>query len=233
MNFEARTIELDGFTVTIIPKLGLKRMYFRYYPNKDIINVSHDIRVPESEAMRFIRQQLLNLAPKIKKARFKQAKQDINYVTGDIITIWGEAHRLEVRLGGHTYRCCQKDGIIYLFAPETCDKEKRKKFLLNYLRTQFLERVQAVTPSLEQICHVKANTYHAKLMKTRWGSCNIVSKSINLNLSLVHKDPACLDYVICHELVHLLERHHNQRFYQLLAEFYPDWQRAKTKLEAE
>ena len=62
-----------------------------------------------------------------------------------------------------------------------------------------------------------------KLMKTRWGSCNIRTRRIWLNLILIQKPLICLEYVLVHEMIHLLEASHNARFYQLMERFMPDW----------
>lgn len=64
-------------------------------------------------------------------------------------------------------------------------------------------------------------------MKTKWGTCNIEKGRIWINLQLVKKIPRCLEYVIIHELVHLLERHHNERFYRFMDLYYPDWRVTK------
>jgi len=68
-------------------------------------------------------------------------------------------------------------------------------------------------------------------MKTRWGSCNIRDRRIWLNLELIHMPKGCIDMVLVHELVHLHERHHNARFYALMDQFMPDWQRWHTHLK--
>lgn len=61
-------------------------------------------------------------------------------------------------------------------------------------------------------------------MKTKWGSCNPERRRILLNLELVKKPPECLEYIVVHELVHLLERHHNARFRQYMGQHLHDWQ---------
>jgi predicted metal-dependent hydrolase len=60
-------------------------------------------------------------------------------------------------------------------------------------------------------------------MKTKWGSCNISDKRIWLNLVLAKKPPECLEYILVHELVHLLERHHNRRFKAFMDDYMPNW----------
>ena len=70
-------------------------------------------------------------------------------------------------------------------------------------------------------------------MKTKWGKCNLEKKVIWLNLQLVKKAPECLDYVITHELVHLLERKHNDIFMEYMDKFLPNWRIAKDILHSQ
>ncbi|MEJ1336322.1 MAG: M48 family metallopeptidase, partial [Candidatus Sedimenticola sp. (ex Thyasira tokunagai)] len=66
-----------------------------------------------------------------------------------------------------------------------------------------------------------------KKMKTKWGSCNVEQRRIWLNLELAKKPPECLEYILVHELVHLIERNHNQRFIEWMDQFLPDWRISK------
>ena len=68
---------------------------------------------------------------------------------------------------------------------------------------------------------VEADSLNIKKMKTKWGSCNIKAKRIWLNLELAKKPPECLEYLLVHEVVHLIERHHNERFKQLMDKHLP------------
>ena len=78
---------------------------------------------------------------------------------------------------------------------------------------------------------VTVNDWQVKLMKTKWGSCNIEAKRIWLNLELAKKPLHCLEYIIVHEMVHLLERHHNERFIAYIDKFLPNWRHIKTELK--
>lgn len=78
---------------------------------------------------------------------------------------------------------------------------------------------------------VTVNEFGVRQMKTRWGSCNIRAKRIWLNLELAKKSPACLESVVVHEMVHLLERLHNKRFYRLMDRFLPTWRETEKELE--
>ena len=75
----------------------------------------------------------------------------------------------------------------------------------------------------EKVIGVKSNEFGIKKMRTKWGTCNTEAKRIWLNLELAKKPKECLEYIIVHELVHLVERSHNQHFVKLMDEFMPKW----------
>ena len=77
---------------------------------------------------------------------------------------------------------------------------------------------------------VKVDEFGVKLMKTRWGSCNVQAKRIWINLELAKKSTRCLDYIIVHEMAHLLERGHNAKFYAYMDRFSPNWKIIKAEL---
>ncbi|MCD4818177.1 MAG: M48 family metallopeptidase, partial [Candidatus Cloacimonetes bacterium] len=77
---------------------------------------------------------------------------------------------------------------------------------------------------------VKSNEFKIRKMRTKWGSCNNHTKTIILNLELAKKPIECLEYIIVHELVHLLERSHNERFVKFMNEFMPKWKFYKDEL---
>lgn len=77
---------------------------------------------------------------------------------------------------------------------------------------------------------VKVEDWGVKLMRTKWGTCNIQAKRIWLNLELAKKDPQCLEYVVVHEMVHLLERNHGDRFVSFMNKFLPNWKFYKDEL---
>lgn len=112
-------------------------------------------------------------------------------------------------------------GFVDLSALEVKDEHRKQ------LETFLIPMIQKWEP----IIGVHADQWGIKKMKTRWGSCNTVKKRIWINLYLIHKPLLCLEYVVVHELVHLLEASHNKRFYQLMTRFMPDWKIYKKLLQ--
>lgn len=99
-----------------------------------------------------------------------------------------------------------------------------------WYRQKLKEIIPSYIEKWEKIIGVKVNEFGIKKMKTRWGTCNTRDKRIWINLELAKKAPRCLEYIIVHEMVHLLERHHNKAFKDYMSEFLPEWKSIKNEL---
>ena len=90
--------------------------------------------------------------------------------------------------------------------------------------------IQGMIAKWEIILKVKVDAYFVQKMKTRWGSCNHAARHIRLNTELVKKPKDLVEYVIVHEMIHLLEPTHNERFITLMTQYYPNWRAARLEL---
>ena len=110
-----------------------------------------------------------------------------------------------------------------LFARTGSDTAKRERVLVAWYRQQLKEMIPPLIARWEAIMGVEVAEWGVKRMKTRWGSCNIKARRIWVNLALVKKPAHCLEYIIVHEMAHLLERLHNDRFVAHMDKFMPQW----------
>ena len=113
--------------------------------------------------------------------------------------------------------------------PET-PTAKRHKIMNEWYRVQLKRRIPELIEKWEKKLNVKLNNWQVKLMKTKWGSCNTGKKIIWLNLELAKKPVQCLEYIIVHEMTHLRERHHNEKFFHHMETNLPNWKQLKTEL---
>lgn len=113
--------------------------------------------------------------------------------------------------------------------PETTTA-KRQEILNEWYRAELKTRIPEIIQKWEKIMKVNVAEFHVKQMKTKWGTCNIDKRRIWLNLELAKKPLHCLEYIIVHEMVHLLERHHNDRFRHYMDTYLPNWKALKTEL---
>jgi len=100
---------------------------------------------------------------------------------------------------------------------------RREQVLYDLYRSRLKEMIPELLEKWERIIGVQTAAWDVKRMKTKWGTCNVEARRIWLNLELVKKQIHCLEYIIVHELVHLLERNHNDRFTALMDKFMPLW----------
>lgn len=117
-----------------------------------------------------------------------------------------------------------------LYVRPDITKEKCEKILSEWYRAQLKSIIPEYIEKWESIIGVKVNDWGVKLMKTKWGTCNIEAKRIWINLEIAKKSPRCLEYIIVHEMVHLLERHHNDHFKAYMDKFLPNWKCIRDEL---
>lgn len=162
-------------------------------------------------------------------AQPRQAEREM--INGESHYLWGRSYRLEVveQVGKHRIEIKGKTKIRLYVHPET-STENRLAVLNNWYREQLKSRVDELVQQWAPVIKRSPNAYGIRKMKTKWGSCNIEEKRIWLNLELVKKPPECLEYILVHELVHLLERHHNERFRKYMDKFLPKWRENRALL---
>ncbi len=172
----------------------------------------------------------------IKKQRLKFESQERQpervFVSGESHYFLGERYLLNVN-----YTNKRKQGVkirnktyIDLFVREGSTKEQRQNVMKEWYRSELKALIPPLIEKWEPIIGVRVESWGVRLMKTRWGSCNTGAKRIWLNLELAKKNPACIEYIVVHEMVHLLERHHNERFIRYMDKFLPNWRSIKAEL---
>jgi hypothetical protein len=119
-----------------------------------------------------------------------------------------------------------------LFVRTGSDRAKREQVLVAWYRERLKEAIPPLIAKWEPIIGVDVADWGVKRMKTRWGSCTIEARRIWLNLELVKKPPQCMEYIVVHEMVHLLERLHNDRFVAYMDAFMPQWRLRRDELNA-
>ncbi|MDI1351398.1 MAG: SprT family zinc-dependent metalloprotease, partial [bacterium] len=123
------------------------------------------------------------------------------------------------------------DQFIYLYVTHHATQAQKQLIIDRWYRHEMSLLLPDLFQHWEKIIGVRVAQWGIKKMKTRWGSCNTRAHRIWLNLNLIQKNSVCLEYVLVHELVHLLEASHNQRFYNLMTRFMPQWRHYQALLE--
>ena len=111
------------------------------------------------------------------------------------------------------------------------DLRGRQAVLTEWYRGRLKALLPVLVAQWQPVIGVEVAECRVRRMKTRWGSCNIGARRIWMNLDLARVPVAAIEYVLVHEMVHLLERYHNDRFHRFMDRFLPDWQARKAELE--
>lgn len=164
----------------------------------------------------------------IKKYQAKFAAQERQspreFVSGENHYFRGQSYLLNVVYTFDRPRVEIRNNIyIDLYVRVGSDEIQRQKVLLDWYRQNLKLEILPLIKKWEKVIHVVVKDWGVKRMKTKWGTCNIQAQRIWLNLELIKKSPMCLEYVVVHEMVHLLERHHGDRFKALMSKFMPNW----------
>ena len=146
---------------------------------------------------------------------------------------WGHKYRLRIIEDGARRRVELKGDWLHLHVPKRADRDARDRRLTEWYREQLKEEIPSVVAKWSSVLGVDEPAWAVRRMKTKWGTCNPDTQKIWLNLELAKKPPSSLEYVVVHEMIHLLERNHTDRFYALQDRFLPSWRTHREVLNGE
>jgi predicted metal-dependent hydrolase len=232
MTTQNSQVTVGGIRVAIVRK-DIKNLHLGVYPPNGRVRVAAPMVISD-EAVRFA---VIDKLGWIKRQRTKFADQprqsEREMVNGESHYFLGQRYRLRVHEVDAPARVAVRGvASLDLFVRPGCDVAYREAALAQWYRDQLKALIPPLSAKWEPILGVMATTWGVKKMKTKWGSCNIKAARIWLNLELAKKPESCLEYIVVHELVHLLERNHTERFTALMDGFMPDWRNRRTLLNS-
>lgn len=230
MTTEHSQIDVSGIPIEIHRK-GIKNLHVGVYPPNGKVRVAVPPHL-DDEAVRLAIVSRLRWIQRQRKSFAEQARQSRReMVTGESHYYRGQRYRLDiVERAGKSGMRLANNRTMELRVPPGTDVAARLRVLERWYRKELRSLIPELLAVWEPIVGEEVNEWRIKRMKTRWGSCNIQAKRILLNLDLIQKPPVCLEYVLVHEMVHLLERHHSDRFRELMDRFMPDWRVRRDEL---
>lgn len=216
-----------------IVRKQIKNLHLGVYPPHGRVRVA----APPSVSDEAIRLAIVTRMGWIKRQQTKfaaQARQSNRlYASGETHFHMGTAYRLRVVNRRGTARVKITGDRIELSVPPGSDRDIRERVFQRWQRQELRERIQPLVDHWAQAFAVPIPEFGIKRMRTKWGSCNDSARRIWLNLELVKKPPACIDYLVCHEIAHLVERSHGERFIALLDFHMPRWRVVRDELNKE
>ncbi|MCX5977489.1 MAG: SprT family zinc-dependent metalloprotease [Coprothermobacterota bacterium] len=230
MTTEDHRITVAGIKVEVVRK-DIKNLHLGVYPPNGRVRVAAPLVVSD-EALRLAVVEKLGWIKRQKSKFAEQPRQSQREMVN------GESHYFL----GNRYRLCvhEQDGpsrvalrgisSLDLSVQRGTSAEQREAALLRWYRKQLKMLVPPLLEKWQPLVGVQVATWGIKKMKTKWGSCNAASRRLWFNLELAKKPHQCLEYVVVHELAHILEQHHNDRFIELLNQLLPGWQHRRAEL---
>lgn len=229
---ETRRITVSGMSIDIVRK-NIKNLHLGVYPPNGRVRVAAPLLM-SNEAVRLA---IISRLGWIKRQRAKfeeQSRQsERQYVSGESHYFLGQRYRLRVHINEGPARVALKGKTsIDLYVKSESSAEFRSRVFQRWHRDHLKALIPQLLEKWQSRLNVKVADWGIKRMKTKWGSCNVEARRIWLNLELVKKSEQCIEYIVVHELVHLIERHHSDRFTKLMDKHLPNWRSRKQELNS-
>lgn len=215
-------IQLGDIVVDIVHK-DIKNLHLSVYPPLGAVRISAPInmnpdaiRVFALSKLGWIKKQRQKLCEQVREAPRECLTRESHY-------LWGKRYLLKVVEKDSVPSVSLNHSEIVLSVRPEATESKRRDVLNEWYREQLKQEIPALVSKWQSKIKVSVADYAIRKMKTRWGSCTPEAQIIRLNLELAKKPPECLEYIVVHEIVHLIEPTHNERFVSLMDKFLPKW----------
>lgn len=198
------------------------------------IKVHSDLQVyvscPKIANIEYVKKIILNkldwIEKRIQILKEREQQENKKYISGEEHYFNGKKYILKinpVEKAKLSYIKIEDQRYINMYIPENTTIENKEKLMNNFYKENLIPKINEYIAKWSLVLNVNPKEYKLRKMKTLWGSCNITKQTILFNTELAKKSDKAIEYVVVHELMHLIERYHNKRFYSLLDYYYPDW----------
>jgi predicted metal-dependent hydrolase len=215
-----------------ICKKDIKNMHLYVKPPSGSVTVSAPLSMSDEAIERFVRTKTNWIKKQVAKFGNQPRQSEREYVSGETMFVWGKQYYIQTEYGNKNSLVISGDRAVLAVRKESTPKQ-REAFIREWYRGMLKEEIAKLLPKWEYKTGLKASGWQTKYMTTRWGTCNTKTGKIWLNLQLAKKTPECLEYIILHELVHLVEKNHNERFVTLMDKYMPMWREVKITLNGQ
>lgn len=225
----AEHIDLGGIRVEVQRKNN-KHAHLYVYPPEGRVHISAPMHMGLDALRAFAISRLSWIKAQQRQMRAQPREPEREYLNRESHQVWGRRYLLKVIELDAAPAVELKHSTLVLQVRPGSDEARRQALLESWYRQQLRAKLPALLDKWQPLMGVEARRIFVQRMKTRWGSCNSAAGSIRLNTDLAKKPPECLEYVLVHELAHLIEPTHNARFLSLLDRLMPHWRQIKDEL---
>lgn len=215
-------LELGEIVLDVIIK-DIKNVHLSVYPPAGKVRISAPLHMSTDTIRAFAISKLGWIREQQKKLRAQERETPREYLDRESHYVWGKRYLLKVVASASAPGVTLTPGTMVLRVRPDSSAETKETVLNRWYREKLKAAIPPLIAKWEPLMGVEVERFYVQQMKTKWGSCNAASGSIRLNTELAKKPRECLEYIVVHEMVHLLERTHNVRFVALMDQFVPKW----------
>jgi predicted metal-dependent hydrolase len=210
---------------------NVKTMRLTVYPPDGRVRIVSPIGT-NSEDIRKFAESKIAWINKQRERFLNQPNRSVFLKNHSTLFVWGEPLELEIIERKGNPKIVTEGGKMKMYVRPDSTDAKRQEFLDKWYSKILKDSSLPVIEEWEGRIGVKVNKLFVRKMKTCWGSCNGTRQTLRLNSELAKRKRECLEYVIVHEMLHIIEKSHNRRFYSLLNKYLPEWKTIRKKMNA-
>ncbi len=223
------TITVSDINVSIDRK-DIKNLHVGVYPPNGRVRVAAPVHI-DNEAVRLaVISKLSWIKKQVRHFQEQPRQTKREMVSGESHYFLGKRYLLEVVYGAKKHQVVLNHSTLEIHVKMGTNTQNRQKLLNEWYRGQLHTVTQAFISKWEDRIGIELNSWSIKKMRTKWGSCNIEKRNILINLNLAKAPVECIEYIVVHEMVHLLERHHNDNFKSHMDRYLPEWKQCRDLL---
>jgi predicted metal-dependent hydrolase len=217
------TIKIDDIPIKVTRK-RVKHLRIVAYPSSKSVRISSPMHVKDAEIREFAESRAGWIKKHFENVPSTDRKTGEEYTNGSTHYLWGEPFELQVDERAKQFSVARVDSTtVKLCVKPGSDQSVRERVMREWYRRELKRPIPKLIKKWEPVMKVSVKEWNVKKMKTRWGTCNTRAGRIWISLHLVKMAPEFLEYILVHEMTHLLERGHTRRFYRLMDGFHPGW----------
>ncbi len=224
-----RQIKLGDITIEVFLK-DIKNVHLSVYPPTGKVKISAPKRMSLDTIRLFAISKLAWIKQQQRKLREQERETPREYTDRESHYLWGKRYLLNVVEENVPPRLEIKHGTMILNVRPGSTTDEKQEIVAHWYREQIRAAIPQLIAKWAPRMKVKVERVFIQKMKTKWGSCNPNTKSIRLNTDLAKKPQDCLEYIVVHELAHLLASTHNDRFVAIMDRLMPDWHLRREQL---
>lgn len=225
----AERLDLGGIAVDVTFK-DIKNVHLSVYPPAGRVRISAPQRMNLDTIRVFAISKLGWIKQQQKKLREQERETPREYLNRESHYLWGKRYLLRMVEGDQAPSIEIQHRQLVMRVYRGTTEQKKQEIVAQWYRTEMRAAIPVLIARWEPVIGVKVEGFYIQQMKTKWGSCNHRAGTIRLNTELAKKPKECMEYIVVHEMVHLLEATHNARFISLMDGFMPNWRFRRSQL---